>query len=248
MRISLKFFKFIGFERDAGYSRGKLLSAGILFSLSLLFLSFSLGNTRGRKVKTGNKISYRAVSTIKKRLGSLLAAAVLFLSVLTVFTPVESVSAASKIEAKVTASILNVRAKASASSKITGKLKKGTAVTISKESGKWANISSGKISGWVSTAYLSKMKKTSAAASVASVKNGYVTATSLNIRKSASATSSVLASLKKDTLVNIKSTKGTWMKVYVPSTRKPAGFPSPILPRRNRQLQRPLPNRKSRLP
>jgi len=158
---------------------------------------------------------------MKKRLGSLLVATVLFLSLFTVVNPAESVFAAATVKAEVNASSLNVRAKASTSSKKLGALKKGKTVTISQEKSGWSKIPYGKTNGWVSSKYLTKIKTAkAAAASTSATKNGYVTATSLNLRSSTSTSSKSLASLKKGLLVNIKSTSGTWYKVYVPSTKK----------------------------
>lgn len=156
---------------------------------------------------------------MKKRLGSLLLATVLFLSLFTVVNPAESVLAAATVKAKVNASSLNVRAKASTSAKKLGTLKKGNTVTISQEKSGWSKIPYGKTYGWVSSKYLTKVKTVKAAAASVT-KNGYVTATSLNLRSSASTSSKTLATLKKGLLVNIKSTSGTWYKVYVPSTKK----------------------------
>lgn len=156
---------------------------------------------------------------MKKRLGSLLLATVLFLSLFTVVNPAESVLAAATVKAKVNASSLNVRAKASTSAKKLGTLKKGNTVTISQEKSGWSKIPYGKTYGWVSSKYLTKVK-TAKAAAASVTKNGYVTATSLNLRSSASTSSKTLATLKKGLLVNIKSTSGTWYKVYVPSTKK----------------------------
>ncbi|MEK3798534.1 N-acetylmuramoyl-L-alanine amidase [Peribacillus sp. FSL H8-0477] len=156
---------------------------------------------------------------MKKRLGSLLLATVLLLSLFTFVNPAESVSAAATVKAKVNASSLNVRAKASTSAKKLGALKKGNTVTISQEKSGWSKIPYGKTSGWVSSKYLTKVK-TVKAASASVTKNGYVTATTLNLRSSASTSSKTLATLKKGLLVNIKSTSGTWYKVYVPSTKK----------------------------
>lgn len=133
---------------------------------------------------------------MKKRLGSLLLATVLFLSLFTVVNPAESVLAAATVKAKVNASSLNVRAKASTSAKKLGTLKKGNTVTISQEKSGWSKIPYGKTYGWVSSKYLTKVK-TAKAAAASVTKNGYVTATSLNLRSSASTSSKTLATLKK---------------------------------------------------
>lgn len=61
---------------------------------------------------------------------------------------------------KVTASVLNVRSSASASSKIVGSVKKGNVLTIVSGSGKWAKIAYGKTVGYVHTDYLTNIKTT----------------------------------------------------------------------------------------
>ena len=69
----------------------------------------------------------------------------------------------------------------------------------------------------MSSKYLSKTKTQ---AGKVSTKEGYVTANSLNLRKSATTSSIKLASLKKGEPVQIKSSSGSWLKVYVPSNKK----------------------------
>lgn len=59
----------------------------------------------------------------------------------------------------VTADILNVRVKASASSKIAAKISKGEAVQVNSQSGNWSNITTVKgTKGWVSSLYINKKK------------------------------------------------------------------------------------------
>lgn len=54
----------------------------------------------------------------------------------------------------------------------------------------------------------------------AASKEGTITATSLPLKKSSSRTSQTLTTLSKGTKVQIKSTKGTWMNIYVASKKK----------------------------
>ncbi|MFD0050178.1 N-acetylmuramoyl-L-alanine amidase [Actinomycetes bacterium NPDC127524] len=148
---------------------------------------------------------------MKKRIGALLTATVLFLSIFAFTATGEHVFAAT--QAKVTASSLNVREKPITSSKSLGMLAKGKVVTISATQGSWSKIPYGKSYGWVLSKYVSKI-------TVTAVKNGYVTASSLNLRKTASTKSGSLGLLTKGTLVNIKSQSGSWMNIYVPSNKK----------------------------
>lgn len=121
----------------------------------------------------------------------------------------------------VTATSLNVREKASVSSKKLGAIPKGTKVTISSETKDskgdlWYKIKvtiKGKsVTGYVSGAYI---KKTTTSTFLR--RTGRVNATNLNIRKTTSTSSTILATIKKSTLVNVldkKTVSGTeWYKV-----------------------------------
>ncbi|MBS4179192.1 SH3 domain-containing protein [Lederbergia citrea] len=60
----------------------------------------------------------------------------------------------------VTATSLNVRAKATIKSKIIATVKKNTAVTVQQKKGSWSRVTVNKKIGWVSTKYLSSKKPT----------------------------------------------------------------------------------------
>ena len=115
---------------------------------------------------------------MNKRLIFLFSTTFIFLSVLSIARPANLAFAA--VKAKVNIDSLNVREKPTIDSKKLGQLNKGKEVTISQEKDGWTKISFGKSYGWVSSKYLSKTQ-----AVKVSVKQGYVTATSLNLRKSA---------------------------------------------------------------
>jgi len=114
----------------------------------------------------------------------------------------------------ITASALNIRSDASSSGKITGSLKKGTAVEIvelKKDSSgtQWGRLKQG---GWISTAYVgdSVSESTSGSSSssgTSSTVTGVVTATTLNVRKTASTSGTIVTTLKKGATVTILSTK-----------------------------------------
>ncbi|WP_139892107.1 SH3 domain-containing protein [Bacillus sp. D386] len=110
----------------------------------------------------------------------------------------------------VTATSLNVRASASTSSNVITTVKKNAAVTLQQKSGSWGKIrtSNGKV-GWVSLSYISTKKP------VTSTNLGtyYVTATSLNVRASASTSSKVITTVKKNAAVTLQQKSGSWGKI-----------------------------------
>ena len=142
---------------------------------------------------------------MNRRILFLLATTCISVSVLIFAGLTETAFAAT--QAKVNVNSLNVREKATVDAKKLGQLKKGTVVTISQEKAGWTRIPYGKSTGWVSSRYLSKTT-----AVKESTTEGYVTAASLNLRKSASTSSAKLATLKKGELVQITSSNGSWIK------------------------------------
>ncbi|CEG29099.1 N-acetylmuramoyl-L-alanine amidase [Bacillus sp. B-jedd] len=114
--------------------------------------------------------------------------------------------AAYSFQAKVTASSLNVRSGGSTAYQVVGSLKSGQVVTVLEQKNGWSMVSSGTLKGWVSTQYLAAVTWT-----------GYVTASSLNVRQSASATSAVVGAIPKGTSVTVQGADGSWLKVTVPS-------------------------------
>jgi uncharacterized protein YgiM (DUF1202 family) len=114
------------------------------------------------------------------------------------------VSAAKKMQ---TTTSLNLRAKASTSSKIITTLKKGTKVTVVSSSGAWRKVTVSSKTGWVHSKYL---KAVPASTTKKVVKT---TTTSLNLRASASTSGKILTVLKKGTKVTVVSSKGVWRKV-----------------------------------
>ena len=146
-----------------------------------------------------------------------------------------STSTTSSTTGTVTASSLNVREKASSSAKKLGAITKGTKVTITSEtkdsSGSlWykvkVTISGKSVTGYVSAKYINKTTTSTSGSTSNSTststflrRTGRVNATSLNIRKTTSTSSTVMATVKKSTLVNVldkKKVNGTeWYKVSV---------------------------------
>ncbi|KAF0819039.1 N-acetylmuramoyl-L-alanine amidase [Bacillus sp. ZZV12-4809] len=119
-----------------------------------------------------------------------------------------SVSASYSFEGKVTASILNVRSKPTVSSKALGKLKKNQVVTVIDQQKGWHKIKSGKLSGWVSSTYITGITW-----------NGYATVSNLNIRKSPNIKSSVVTKISQNTGVTVEGKEGSWLKVFIPGKK-----------------------------
>src|SRR5690606_21060803 len=95
-------------------------------------------------------------------------------------------------------SSLNLRAKASTSSKVLASLKKGTAVKhVGSVSKGWQKVKVGSKTGYVSVSYLSSSKPAATSASKppksTKAKTSYVRVTSLNLRAKATTSSKVLA-------------------------------------------------------
>ena len=120
-------------------------------------------------------------------------------------------SFANSNEGTVTADALNVRSGPSTSYGITTKLYKGDKVEILETSNGWHKIkaSNGKI-GWVSGDYI---KVSSGSTSQTSYK-ATVTADSLNVRKGAGTSYSVITKLSKGTVVDVlESASNGWKKI-----------------------------------
>ena len=143
----------------------------------------------------------------------------------------------------VTASTLNMRKSGSDSSSIVARLSKGTKVTVYSESKGWAKVKANGKDGYVNTKYVSATKPGTAPKPTAPEKTTtkYVTASTLNMRKSGSDSSSIVARLSKGTKVTVYSESKGWAKVkangkdgyvstkYVSAT-KPATAPKPTVP------------------
>ncbi|WP_110928480.1 N-acetylmuramoyl-L-alanine amidase [Bacillus massiliglaciei] len=139
----------------------------------------------------------------RRRFVALLLTAALFLSNLSF--PDGQAEAAAK-EAKAAADSLIIREKASTNSKRLGAIPKGKRITIISEKNSWMKVRYGKQIGWVSAKYLQE--------------TAYVNVPTLILRKTSSANSSQLTALSKGTALDVTSSKGNWLKVYVPSKNK----------------------------
>lgn len=123
----------------------------------------------------------------------------------------------------VTASSLTIRKKASASSASAGVYRKGDKVTCYGTSGSWTKVKVNGATCYVSTKYLSTSKVSSTSSNTSSTSSSsaytrYITASTLNIRKKASASSQLLKTLSYGSKVTCYGTSGSWTKVVSGST------------------------------
>ncbi|MBT2658480.1 SH3 domain-containing protein, partial [Bacillus sp. ISL-18] len=111
---------------------------------------------------------------------------------------------------------LNLRSGASSSASVVAALSKGTAVTVYSESNGWAKVKANGKDGYVSASFLSTTNpsnSTTAVAAQSTTKYVNVTGGSLNLRRGASSSASVVAALSKGTAVTVYSEANGWAKV-----------------------------------
>ena len=125
--------------------------------------------------------------------------------------------------------VLNVRKGASTSTTRIGCIYQGQTVTITGISGDWYQVSTvvnGKTTtGYVSAQYITKQSGSSSSdasqdtgSSESSLSgSGKVNVSALNVRKSATTSSSVLTCISKNTVVTLKAKSGDWYKISVES-------------------------------
>ncbi|MGG0848450.1 SH3 domain-containing protein [Peribacillus simplex] len=110
---------------------------------------------------------------------------------------------------------LNMRKSGADSASVVAKLTRGTQVTVYSESKGWAKIKANGKDGYVRTKYLSATKPGTVTKAAATVKTTekYVNASTLNMRKSGTVSSSIVARLSKGTKVTVYSESKGWGKV-----------------------------------
>ncbi|WP_343346773.1 C40 family peptidase [Terrisporobacter petrolearius] len=130
---------------------------------------------------------------------------------------------------------LNVRKGAGTSYSVITTLSHGTKVTVKSTSNGWSKITSGSVTGYVSSAYLSSNKP-----STGNDSNNETSTTKyvdskpgLNVRRGAGTSYSVITTLNHGTKVTVKSTSNGWSKItsgsvtgYVSSTYLSSNKPS----------------------
>lgn len=130
-----------------------------------------------------------------------------------------TVSAASKtMYVKVSGGIdLNVREKMSSSSKLMGKLKTNTKVTVHSQKNGWSKITYKKKTAYVSNLYLTSTKPKALKPTEAPKATTYYVKTGssieLNVRKTESSKSALLGKIKNGEKVSVLSTKNGWSKI-----------------------------------
>lgn len=131
-------------------------------------------------------------------------------------------------QAKVTATSLNVRKGPGLQHSIIGSVKNGTVVSINKQEGKWSAVTYGKITGWVSNAYLLDQPSTNPAPVTPAPNNknenngkwATVTATYLNFRSSGNINALIIGSLKYGTSVQIMNEANGWSSIQTADRKK----------------------------
>lgn len=127
-------------------------------------------------------------------------------------------------EAQVNTSSLNIRITTSTNSNIIGTYKNGTKITILGKVGNWYQVKSSAGYGFVSADYVKILSNNTnndsnnggSVEAPTTYQTGKVSniSTSLNIRKSASTSSSIITTLKNGTEVKVVGTEGDWYKIY----------------------------------
>ncbi|WP_201786302.1 SH3 domain-containing protein, partial [Peribacillus muralis] len=109
-------------------------------------------------------------------------------------------------------STLNMRKSGTVSSSIVTRLSKGTNVTVYSESKSWAKVKANGKDGYVSTKYLSAKQPVTNSKPAATNKTAtkYVNASTLNMRKSGTVSSSIVTRLSKGTKVTVYSESKGW--------------------------------------
>ncbi|MGJ9383767.1 SH3 domain-containing protein [Salipaludibacillus sp. CF4.18] len=160
---------------------------------------------------------------MKKLLMITLSLVIIFTSLLYNQEGSNDTYANSNDKGEITASSLNVREKASTSSKVVGSLKKGNKVTIVTKTGDWYRISYYNVKGFVHSSYVNKLNSSEGSSSggetqASTLGTGEITASNLNVRASASTSGKVISSLSRGTKVDLYAKSGQWYKVKVGSS------------------------------
>lgn len=113
----------------------------------------------------------------------------------------------------VTASVLNIRKSASTSSMVIGTLQKGATVEIVAQEGDWYKINYGSGTGYVHKDYV-QVGGGNEGGGTTTTQTATVTATALNVRQSASTSSSVIGTVRKGQTVNVtKKVSDSWYEI-----------------------------------
>lgn len=139
-----------------------------------------------------------------------------------IYHGVQAEAATSKYANMVIADVdnkLNIREKASTSSKVVGQMKRGAIGTIIKKGSQWTKIKSGTVTGYVSNDYiLSGDDMEQFAKENIKTKDATVTTTVLNVREKKSTSSKVLGKVTKGQTFTVKSVAKNWTKITYKKT------------------------------
>ena len=113
----------------------------------------------------------------------------------------------------VASNYVNIRSKASTDSKVVGRLYKGSVCTVNSVSGKWAKVTSGKVSGYIHTDYIKIGKEATALYSKYVDRVAKVTATKLRVRAKASTKAKILGTVSKNSKCDVISVSKKWVKI-----------------------------------
>lgn len=133
--------------------------------------------------------------------------------------PAPQPSAPQQAPRYVTAASLNLRASATTASAVVARLPKGTTLSVATTSGGWLKVTANGRTGWVSAQYTSTGAPSAPATptpapATPQAGTSYVTASSLNLRASASTSSKVVARLGRGTVVtHVGTASKGWLKV-----------------------------------
>ncbi len=159
---------------------------------------------------------------LRKKAICLVAPFILFLSMVVApevfgFNTVIQAEASTKQEnlpgISIATNYVNIRSKASTNSTVVGRLYKGSVCTVKSINGKWAKVTSGKVSGYIHTDYIKIGKEATALYSKYLDQVAKVTANKLRVRAKASTDSAVLGNVSKNDSLEVLSKSSKWVKV-----------------------------------
>lgn len=110
---------------------------------------------------------------------------------------------------------VNIRSKASESSKILGKLYNNSAATILEEQNDWVKVKSGKVTGYIKSDYLVTGSEVDKIAEKAGTKIAEVTTTTLNVRNKADIDSSIITMVPIGEELKVLAEQEDWIKISV---------------------------------
>ena len=108
---------------------------------------------------------------------------------------------------------VNIRAKASSSSKILGEANNGDTFEVKGKKGKWTKVAYDGGTAYIYTSYLSITKGTDSDTTPTTGDKAYVAVSKVNVRAKAKSSSKKLGVLKKGAEVNVIGKSGKWSKI-----------------------------------